>query len=594
MKFQLQILLAALTVANAAAITPVETALKKTTELHAMTQAPTPSNGTYVMTTNVSQRSKTNPIEIVGRKFFDSVTKEQFFLKGIAYQPSRATNDAIAIKYHGLTIIDPMLETRLCMRDLPYLKSLGVNTIRVYAIDTDKSHDECFEAYANAGIYVLADLSEPDLSVNRKSPSWDTDLFLRYKSVVDALHSYDNVLGFFAGNEVTNDKTNTNASPFVKSAIRDTKEYIKEQGYRKIPVGYASNDDTDTRGNLASYFSCGELSADFYGINMYEWCGYSSFYTSGFKERTEEFKNSKIPVFFSEFGCNLERPRPFTEVDALFSHLMTDVWSGGLAYMYFEEPNEYGVVQVDSEGSIVPLADYHNLQKAYLRSHAVGVDYEEYKRKLSSPSSVDSHCPGLSNIWKASEELPNYPDAVKCDCMESSLQCKLSTSVKKTDYSRVFEYACGEIDCFQISADGEAGEYGAFSDCSIYQKASFVLNEVFKQQGSKAGGCDFEGVAQLSRSLATKSQLSAKTISSGQTCYEFLDTLPRTVADKNPKSVRNFTDGLSDDNDRDHNSSSHEGHQALENRAAQQKFYNNLLWESIGAVIVVGLSIFMS
>jgi hypothetical protein len=61
----------------------------------------------------------------------------------------------------------------------------------------------------DAGIYVVADLGEPALSINRDSPSWNVELFERYKGVVDNLGKYDNVIGFFAGNEVTNNATNS-------------------------------------------------------------------------------------------------------------------------------------------------------------------------------------------------------------------------------------------------------------------------------------------------------------------------------------------------------------------------------------------------
>jgi len=197
-------------------------------------------------------------------------------------------------------------------------------------------------------IYVVADLSEPNLSINRDTPEWTDTLYARYTSVIDSMASYTNVLGFFAGNEVSNQPNNTAASAFVKAAVRDSKAYIKSRGYRQIGVGYATNDDADIRENLASYFNCGNSSdsIDFWGYNIYSWCGNSSFTESGYDVRTKEFESYSVPVFFAEYGCNQVRPRQFSEVGALYGDQMTPVWSGGIVYMYFQEANDFGKIQL--------------------------------------------------------------------------------------------------------------------------------------------------------------------------------------------------------------------------------------------------------
>ena len=199
----------------------------------------------------------------------------------------------------------------------------------------------------DAGIYVISDLSEPALSINRENPQWNTNLYKRYTDVVKEMGQYSNVIGFFAGNEVTNDKNNTAASAFVKAAVRDTKAYIAKNSKRWMGVGYAANDDAAIRENIAHYFNCGNQSQaiDFWGYNIYEWCGHSSFTESGYSTQVDFFKNYSVPVFFAEYGCNTNggaAERIWEETDALYSNQMTDVISGGIVYMYFQEANDYG------------------------------------------------------------------------------------------------------------------------------------------------------------------------------------------------------------------------------------------------------------
>ena len=130
----------------------------------------------------------------------------------------------------------------------------------------------------------------------------------------------------------------------MKAAVRDSKAYIASKGYRTIGVGYATNDDAEIRAAMAAYFNCGNRadSIDFWGYNIYSWCGDSSFRESGFDVRTKEFASYSVPVFFAEYGCNTVQPRLWTDTLSLYSTDMTGVWSGGIVYMYFQETNNYG------------------------------------------------------------------------------------------------------------------------------------------------------------------------------------------------------------------------------------------------------------
>jgi hypothetical protein len=272
--------------------------------------------------------------------FFENGT--EFFIRGVAYQQGVSVDSTVS---GAATFKDPLADEAGCARDIPLLQELGTNVIRVYAIDASLDHSACMNMLQRAGIYLLQDLSNPSSSINRNAPSWNTELFTDYTAVISALANYTNVLGFFAGNEVSNNVNNTNASAFVKAAVRDVKAYIRAKNYRNIGVGYATNDDASIRINLARYFNCGDPAdtIDFWGYNIYSWCGDSSYTESGFDQRTSEFANYSIPAFFAEYGCNAVQPRQFTEVQAIYGPNMTDVWSGGIVYMYFQEANDYGI-----------------------------------------------------------------------------------------------------------------------------------------------------------------------------------------------------------------------------------------------------------
>jgi hypothetical protein len=457
----------------------------------------------------VSADSSSFPtIEVIGNKFFYSNNGSQFYIRGIAYQQNTAGLESNA------TFVDPLADEASCKRDIPYLTQLNTNVVRIYALDATANHDACMQALQDAGIYVIADLSAPNESIITTDPEWTVELFDRYTSVIDMMQQYDNVLGFFAGNEVITNSTNTDSAPFVKAAVRDTKAYIAQKGYRDIPVGYSANDDADTRVESADYFSCGnnDIKADFYGINMYEWCGDSTFQKSGYADRTAEFANLTIPVFFSEYGCNAVQPRKFTEVQAIFSNEMTDVWSGGIVYMYFEEENNYGLVSLNN-GAVSTLADFN-----YLKSEMASISPTSATASAASASAHKLQCPSTNSHWDAATALPLTPNADVCSCVSDSALCVVSSDVDEKDYGDLFGIVCNFVSCDDINADGVTAQYGIFSFCSPKEKLDYILNKYYLAQSKNKSACDFSGSATVvSSSAASSCSAVLKAASSGQT-----------------------------------------------------------------------------
>jgi hypothetical protein len=395
---------------------------------------------------------------------------------------------------------DPLANVESCQRDVPILQELRTNTIRVYALDPTANHTVCMQLLAEAGIYVIADLSQPALSIDRDSPSWNDNLYSRYTAVVDDMSQYNNTLGFFAGNEVSNQPNNTDASAFVKAAVRDTKAYIKAQNYRQIGVGYATNDNSAIRNDMADYFDCGdpEDTIDFWGLNIYSWCGDSSYTQSGYNVQTENFENYNVPVFFAEYGCNLVTPRTFTQVQALYGENMTGVWSGGIVYMYFQETNNYGLVSVDGS-TVSKLPDFTYYSSEIATASPSGVQIASYSPSHTSAAA----CPTQDSDWQAkSSPLPPTPNKELCSCMYDSITCvpNLGLDPNSNAISDLFSTICGlggGSQCDGIMANATTGDYGAYSMCNTTEQLGWVLNAYYEAQDStnKASACNFNNSA---------------------------------------------------------------------------------------------------
>lgn len=453
-------------------------------------------------------------IVIKGAKMFYSNNGTQFFIKGVAYQQGIASAGGGSASGDNSTgYSDPLADSASCTRDIPYLQKLGANTIRTYAIDPTQNHSACMQALDAAGIYVISDLGQPNLSINSGDPQWNTELYARYTGVVDALSSYSNVIGFFAGNEVVNNLSYTGASAFVKAAVRDTKAYIKSKNYHAMGVGYAADDDASVRANVAAYFNCGptEDQIDFWGYNIYEWCGDSNYETSGYAERTAEFQNYSVPAFFAEYGCNTQgggaAGRKFTEVAALYGSNMSTVFSGGFVYEYFEEENDYGLVSVDGS-SVSTLADFNAWSTQIHAVTPTSVQSASY----SPTNTVGQACPSVGTNWAAATALPPTPNQDVCSCMMASLSCVVAPSVNTTAVADLFGQVCGYNGgkpCAGIVRNTTTGTYGAYSMCNSTEQLSNAFNAYYIEQKSDSTACDFAGAAQVVKAAGAASSCSS-------------------------------------------------------------------------------------
>ena len=308
----------------------------------------------------------------------------------------------------------------MCLRDATLIQRLGANVIRVYNLDPDLDHSACASIFNAAGIYMILDVNSPlpNQSLNRGAPedSYNLEYLNRVFQVVESFMNFPNTLGFFSGNEVINQQSVASVPAYIRAVTRDIKDYIAKQSKRSIPVGYSAADVSTMLSSTWGYLSCGlsndtSSKIDFFGLNSYSWCGHSSFTQSGYDQLVAEFSNTTIPLFFSEFGCNIVTPRPFTEVPVLYSPQMTGVMSGGIVYEYNEETNEYGLVNNNANGTLSILQDYNTLQKQYNSLSVKELTATNSTATSLTPPTCDSSLVTISN-FQNTFDLPDRPSGV--------------------------------------------------------------------------------------------------------------------------------------------------------------------------------------
>ena len=131
----------------------------------------------------------------------------------------------------------------------------------------------------------------------------------------------------------------TQAAAHIKAAVRDIKAFRDARGYRSIPVSYCAFDSIQYRQLTADYLACPsggdtDSSIDFFGFNVYSWCGNNSYYTSGYDKLYESFQNINIPVAVAETGCvsRDQKNRDFAAVSAMFDPVFQALFSGAVVY----------------------------------------------------------------------------------------------------------------------------------------------------------------------------------------------------------------------------------------------------------------------
>jgi len=359
-----------------------------------------------------------NAVGIKGQDFVDGTTGDRFQLIGMDYQPGGSSG------YDSKSHKDPLSDANICRRDAAIMQRIGANTLRVYNLDPTIDHDECASIFNAAGIYMVIDVNSPlpNESINAKDPktSYNKVYLNRTFQLMDAFRNYPNTLAFFSANELINDgDTGKSNPPYVRAVTRDLHQYMRARGGRVIPIGYSAADVREILADTTNYIACSidgeannESKSDFIGVNGYSWCGPDADFTSGkYKELADIYSATTIPVFFSEYGCNEVTPRSFNEIKSIYSKDDMPTFSGGLAYEYTQEDNNYGLVEVKSDTEVKLLDDYVTLGNKF-----AGIDQNYIKAHNESATAITPPKCDKSLIkssdFQSSFTLPKQPDGV--------------------------------------------------------------------------------------------------------------------------------------------------------------------------------------
>lgn len=244
---------------------------------------------------------------------------------------------------------------------------------------------------------------------------WNSTQYEKFCQVMDAFQGYNNVLGFFVGNENIARRDDSPVAPFLKAAARDMKAYRDAKGYRKIPVGYSAADIKELRPMLQDYLTCGGNSSeivDFFGLNSYSWCDPSTYEGSTYDQLEEYAAKFPVPIIFTETGCNVPGPRLWEDQDAIFGEDMVDDWSGSIIYEWLQEQNNYGIV---SYGAPVEAA-----------GQSGGAAFNDFSRK-GSPTPRNPDFENLKAKW-ASNQPTGVRKADYNTATISTRRCPASTA----------------------------------------------------------------------------------------------------------------------------------------------------------------------
>lgn len=175
----------------------------------------------------------------------------------------------------------------------------------------------------------------------------------------------------------------------------------------------------------------------------------------------EGYADLTIPAYYSEYGCNAQRPRTWSEVPTLYSNeASTAVWSGGVAFSYFPNSQDYGIITLsDDNTTVTTSAEFDNLAAQLANVTVATTPAQSSVSNAAAPA-----CPSDVAGFAASTTLPPTPDEAACNCLEANAFPCVNTQELPVAVGELIDYGCqllGSDDttasCTDIGANGTSG-----------------------------------------------------------------------------------------------------------------------------------------
>ncbi len=276
---------------------------------------------------------------VAGRRLLRDGTP--FFVQGVCYQPTPVGKDNAAEPPYGdyyTAEYGPLLD-----RDLPNLRALGANVLRLYGWNSAADHsaflDRCYDN-GRRPLFVLLNLWI-DPATNWNDPAAVAAIAAQYVALETNVANHPAVLGIAIGNEV-NARDGNGAKPAFWAAMNSVARAIKTAN----PARLVSIAVTDAVAQVQA-FDTAVPAIDFWSLQIYRHPTFGTFFA-------EYRAASAKPLLVSEFGLDAydhANGREYPDRAALAGERVASLWreiqaagsgpapvcSGGCVFEYSDE-----------------------------------------------------------------------------------------------------------------------------------------------------------------------------------------------------------------------------------------------------------------